>query len=75
MKNPSEAYHYTECGLENVYLHSLPANTDDTSEECVSIQNISNLHELLLEKILLSPDPLSSTSLRFIRAELNWRKL
>ena len=63
-------YHYTESGLDNVYLidgytvHKTPYGKG------VSIQNTEGLHRAIGKWLITQPRPLNGAELRFIRTEM-----
>lgn len=63
-------YHYTESGLDNVYLldgytiHKTPYGKG------VSIQNTDGLHKAIGKWLIAQPRPLNGAELRFIRIEM-----
>jgi DNA-binding transcriptional regulator YiaG len=63
-------YHYTESGLDNVYLidgytvHKTPYGKG------VSIQNTEGLHRAIGKWLIAQPRPLNGAELRFIRTEM-----
>lgn len=63
-------YHYTESGLDNVWLldgytiHKTPYG------EGVSIQNTEGLHKAIGKWLIVQPRPLNGAELRFIRTEM-----
>jgi putative transcriptional regulator len=63
-------YHYTESGLDNVYLldgytvHKTPYGKG------VSIQNTEGLHKAIGKGLIEQPRPLNGAELRFIRTEM-----
>src|SRR5262249_58672346 len=66
----SMTYHYTESGLDNVYLidgytvHKTPYGKG------VSIQNTEGLHRAIGKWLIAQPRPLNGAELRFIRTEM-----
>ena len=64
------AYHYTESGLDNVWLldgytvHKTPYGKG------VSIQNTEALHKAIGKWLIAQPRPLNGAELRFIRTEM-----
>jgi putative transcriptional regulator len=64
------AYHYTESGLDNIYLidgytiHKTPYG------EGVSIQNTDALHKAIGKWLIDQPHPFNGAELRFIRTEM-----
>lgn len=66
-----ELFHYTECGLPNVYLSGVNV------EECATcgaqsprLPRILELHAALAEAVALKPSPLTGAEARFLRQEL-----
>jgi DNA-binding transcriptional regulator YiaG len=63
-------YHYTECGLDNVWLengytkHKTPYGTG------VSIDEADDLHQVLVSAILQKKGRITGKELRFLRVEL-----
>jgi DNA-binding transcriptional regulator YiaG len=63
-------YHYTECGLSNVYLRN-GFNTIETPQgEAVSIHNISGLHRAIGKIIISTQKDFSGDEIRFLRHEM-----
>jgi DNA-binding transcriptional regulator YiaG len=57
-------YHYTECGLDNVYL----ANGFSVRKDgALFIEDIHGLHRFIGEKIVFQPRRLKGREVRFIR--------
>ena len=63
-------YHYTECGLDSVYLRNGYEVTDMDGEECVGIHDIEGLHRVIGHCLVGSSDPLEPKEFRFLRIEL-----
>lgn len=59
-----KTYHYTECGLDNVYLMNGYAIDKDGS---LFIEDIHGLHKLIGTKIVFQQRKLKSKEIRFIR--------
>lgn len=64
-----EKYHYTECGLSNVYIEGLSI-TDDCGEECITVPNIQLLHWQIAKDIIESGNLLDGEAIRFLRSEM-----
>ncbi len=64
-----EDYHYTECGLPNVWIQGIPV-FDDDGEETIRIPNVNGLHRLIAEGIVGSDGSLTGAELRFLRSEM-----
>ncbi len=64
------AYRYTECGLDNVYVHGLSPLIDDGGEEVFRISNINGLHKAIADSIVMQTAAMSGKHLRFLRTEM-----
>ena len=64
------AYRYTECGLDNVFLHGLRVTTDKAGVETVTIPRINQLHRVIRLGLALKESGLDPKELRFLRTEL-----
>ncbi len=62
-------YHYTECGLPEVWVEGLHMR-DDEGEETVVIPNIKGLHKFIVHEIVMSDGALTGPELRFLRTEM-----
>ena len=66
----SQRYHYTESGLDNIYLvdgftiHKTPYG------EGVAIQNTAGLHKAIGKHLVARPIPLNGAEVRFLRTEM-----
>ncbi len=65
-----QVYRYTECGLDNVYIHGLPSFDDDAGEPVFTIPNVNSLHRLIAEAIVSQDSALAGRQLRFLRTEM-----
>jgi DNA-binding transcriptional regulator YiaG len=63
-------HHYTESGLDYVYLESGYSEHDTPYGKGVSIQNTEDLHRMIGKWIVSLPRPLTGAELRFLRLEL-----
>lgn len=63
-------YHYTECGLDNVYIQGLAPMIDDDGDEVIRITFILDLHRAIAEGIVGHPKGMSGRELRFLRGEM-----
>jgi transcriptional regulator with XRE-family HTH domain len=63
-------YHYTECGLDNVFIEGLDIVSDHAGESTVTIPAIGLLHEVIAEGIVMLPTKMSGRELRFLRTEM-----
>jgi len=64
-------YHYTECGLPNVWLQNGFTIHETPYGQGVSIVDVSGLHRLIGTTLARRPR-LTATGLRFLRKELGW---
>lgn len=64
------AYHYTECGLDNVWLENGFQEHDTPYGAGVSIENTAGLHRAIGDWLVSLPKPFNGSELRFIRLEL-----
>lgn len=65
-----DAYRYTECGLDNVFIEGVASLMDDAGEECVTIPNINGLHKAIAYGIVHRRSAISGKELRFLRTEM-----
>jgi putative zinc finger/helix-turn-helix YgiT family protein len=67
----SEPYHYTESGLDNVFLYGIvQSRCPSCREEPVSILNIKGLHRAIARHIVCKQEMLTGKEVRFLRKEL-----
>jgi DNA-binding transcriptional regulator YiaG len=64
------AYRYTECGLEDVFIEGVYPHKDDAGDECVTILNIHGLHRAIAKAIVTKNSSLTGRELRFLRTEM-----
>src|SRR5680860_611098 len=64
------AYHYTECGLDNVIIHGIQEVVDDAGETVLTIPNVQALHGAIAQAIVLKTAGMSGKELRFLRTEM-----
>ncbi|MCY4129126.1 MAG: helix-turn-helix domain-containing protein [Gammaproteobacteria bacterium] len=69
MNSETNAYHYTECGLPNVWIQGAHA-VDDAGEETIRIPNIRGLHRLIANAIVECDGRLTGAEMRFLRSEM-----
>ncbi len=67
----SVMYHYTESGLDNVYLVDGFAICETDYGRTVSIQETANLHEQIGRGIVDSPACINGAEFRFLRLEMD----
>jgi transcriptional regulator with XRE-family HTH domain len=64
------SYHYTECGLENVFIEGMDEVQDHAGEDTLTIPAIGLLHTVIAEGIVMLPSKMSGRELRFLRTEM-----
>lgn len=65
-------YHYTECGLDNVFIEGLDVVQDHGGEETIIIPAIGLLHRVIAEGIVTQGTKMSGRELRFLRSEMGY---
>ena len=63
-------YHYTECGLDNVWLANGFIKKKTAYGEAVAITDADALHKLLAEDLIGKPARLTGKEFRFLRVAL-----
>ncbi|SOC02161.1 helix-turn-helix domain-containing protein [Rhodobacter maris] len=71
MQTHQEKYHYTECGLDTVYLLNGFEVTETPYGRGVSIHDVDGLHRAIGLQLSEQSAPLSGREFRFIRHELD----
>ena len=66
----TSGYHYTECGLKNIYIKGIHL-ADDGGEKIVEIPQIQALHWLIAKDILESQS-INGDEIRFLRTEMGY---
>ena len=69
MKSKIKGYHYTECGLPNVWIDGL-RKKEDVRKEVIRIPKIGSLHKLIATAIVTSKGTLTGAELRYLRTEM-----
>jgi transcriptional regulator with XRE-family HTH domain len=65
-------HHYTECGLQNVYIRGINKMIDDDGDEVVLVSAINNLHKVIAEGIVRHRKGMNGSELRFLRSEMGY---
>ena len=60
-------YHYTESGLQNVWLENGYNNIATPYGIGISIEDVDGLHSVIAEGLILKPGRLTSAEFRFLR--------
>jgi DNA-binding transcriptional regulator YiaG len=67
-------HHYTECGLDNVYIEGLEIVTDDAGDEIITIPAVNELHRMIAVGIVSHAHGMSGAELRFLRTEMGYSR-
>lgn len=70
MKCGKGEHHYTESGLENVYISGIEICTCSCGEKIVSVPRVSALHDLIGIRIVKKNASLSGREIRFLRKNI-----
>ena len=66
-----EKYHYTECGLDDVYLRNGFEYVDTDYGRAVSVRNAEELHLIIAGHIVSSTSDITGPQCRFLRVQMN----
>ena len=66
------SHHYTECGLQNVFIEGLKPCIDDDGDEVFTIPAINELHRVIAHGIVSHEHGMSGDELRFLRTEMGY---
>ena len=64
------AYHYTQCGLDNVWLENGYSRKTTSYGTAVSVEDVDGLHKLLASKLVEKTSALAGKEFRFLRVQL-----
>jgi len=64
-------YHYTECGLDNIYLQNGYEESELDGEAYISVESIDELHAVIGGLLVDKNAALCPNEFRFLRVELN----
>lgn len=67
----SDRYHYTECGLDNIYLLNGFESVETPRGKAVQIKNIDGLHRAIGTMLAQEKKNLNGNEFRFLRHEIN----
>lgn len=68
---PQDRYHYTECGLDYIYLANGFRIVEGPRGKSIHVQDIDGLHRAIGEMLLYEKKTLTGKEFRFLRHELN----
>ena len=63
-------YHYTECGLDDVFILADHIEKDDNGEAVITIPAIGMLHKAISEGVINADGILNGKEIRFLRSEM-----
>ncbi len=63
-------YHYTECGLSNIFLKKGYQSIETPRGKSISISDVDGLHKAIGLLLVISKKGLSGEEIRFLRHEL-----
>jgi len=66
------SHHYTECGLQNVFIDGLEFVVDDEGDEIITIPAVNELHRVIALGIVSHEHGMSGEELRFLRTEMGY---
>jgi len=66
-----ELYHYSDCGLPNVYLRNGFTVERTPYGEGVAIHDMDELHAVIARSIIFSEDRMTGAEMRFLRIEMD----
>ena len=69
-KAQPNAYHYTESGMDNVYIELDPVIEDEAGERTIVIPGINELHRAIANAIVDSEGLMDGKEIRFLRTEM-----
>ena len=67
-------YHYTECGLQNVYISGIEVVVDDMGDEIITIPAVAELHHVIALGIVMHEYSISGDELKFLRTEMGYSR-
>ncbi|MBN9036187.1 helix-turn-helix domain-containing protein [Novosphingobium sp. SCN 63-17] len=65
-------HHYTESGLQNVFIDGLDFVIDDDGDEIITIPAVNELHHVIALGIISHKHGMSGDELRFLRTEMGY---
>ena len=65
-------HHYTECGLQNVFIKGITKMIDDDDDEVIQIPAVNTLHRVIAEGIVSHAKGMDGTELRYLRSEMGY---
>jgi transcriptional regulator with XRE-family HTH domain len=65
-------HHYTECGLQNVYINGILPVVDAEGHNIIVVSRVNQLHRVIAEGIVSHPKGMVGAELRFLRSEMGY---
>ncbi len=65
----TNAYRYTESGLDNVFIEGVQFAMDDAGEQVICIPNVNGLHRAIASAVVAREGSISGKELKFLRTE------
>lgn len=65
-------HHYTECGLQNVFIEGLEIVVDDEGDEVITIPAVNELHHVIALGVVSHEHGITGDELRFLRSEMGY---
>lgn len=66
----AELYHYTECGLDDVWIQGVEFHQDASGKTVYRIPNLPGLHREIARSVVYESAGMTGQELRFLRTEL-----
>ena len=66
--NKKDYFHYTQCGLDNIYLKNGYNIKETKYGMTYSINSADELHEFIADSIITNPTPIRGQEFRFLRS-------
>lgn len=70
----NEAYHYTESGLDNVYLYNVSLVKDVNDEKVIYIPKVNKLHKVIAKGIIGKKGLINDKEIKFLRTEMGLKQ-
>ena len=64
-------YHYTLCGLDNVWLENGYQIKETSYGEGVSVHDVDGLHEVIAYNVIMNSKRLTAQEIRYLRKEIS----
>jgi putative zinc finger/helix-turn-helix YgiT family protein len=68
-------YHYTECGLDNVFLREIPLYQCECGSKAPILSHIDELHRLIANIVTTRDDRMSGKELKFVRKMMGMKAI